>query len=148
MPDHRGIRWDATTRGFWPKVISDDKGTRLRMMAAVNTPEGKLLASDGKRIVGQVFYEGLSTLGNTGLIDHIRTQRQIGRGMWLGSFSSSAMYDQNGKEVSQSITLAENPDSRTMDRFRTGCFWTWSRKSGRLNVARVVWTRARGEGLG
>src|ERR1700722_487139 len=129
---------NATTKGAWPKVIQDTRGMRLKMIAGNMNAEGKLLSSDGKRIVGQVFYEGLSTLGNTGLADHIKEQRVLGQDV-VGKFSSSQEFEVEGKNVSQSITLAKASPSH-YGHVQDWLLLDMVPNSGRLPVSRVIWT--------
>jgi len=134
---------DATTRGGWPKVTRTDEGLALKMIPPKVNAEGKLLASDGKRVVGQMFYEGISTLGNTALFDHIRNQRALGQDV-VGKFTSDAKYEidlPNGqvKEENRSITLAKAAPSH-YGQVQDWILLDIVPKSGRLPVARVVWT--------
>ena len=134
----------ATTEGAWPRVIMDAAGKpRLRMTKPV-LRDGRIVGA-GDRIVGQYFYEGLSTLGNTGLQDHIRTQRVLGQDV-VGKFTSTMEEeDEQGRATSRSFTLAKASPSH-YGHVQDFLLLVLVPRTGAMPVARVLWTAHEAKG--
>jgi len=134
----------ATTEGEWPKVvIGADGKARLRMTKPI-LRDGRIVGA-GERIVGQYFYEGLSTLGNTGLQDHINTGRVLGQDV-VGKFMSSwDEEDVNGKALTKSIALSKAAPSH-YGQVQDFLLLNMVPRTGAMPVARVIWTAHEAKG--
>jgi hypothetical protein len=91
------------SEGSWPKVFQKaDKSWGIRMVRPL-VQDGKLMHSDGKRVIGQYLIEGLSTIGSCGVQDHVRHQRPMwGTGKESGtSYNSEIPFEVPGGSSAQ-----------------------------------------------
>ena len=123
------------SEGAWPTITDAGK---LRMSRPV-WRDGKLVASDGKHIVGQVFLEGLNTLATVGMQDHINTGRKLAQDVVTPFQSVVAEVDASGKESQRSLLLASAAPAHygQVQRFLLDDLVP---RFGKLAVDRVVWT--------
>jgi hypothetical protein len=133
----------ATTEGEWPKVIVAPDGRPRLRMSKPKFKDGRIVGA-GDRIVGQYFYEGLSTLGNTGLQDHIRTQRVIGQDV-VGKFTSTMEEADGDKALTRTLSFAKAAPSHYAQ-VQDFLLLDLVPRTGSMPVARVVWTAHEAKG--
>lgn len=127
----------AVAEGEWPKVVLVGDKPKLRMLRP--QMRGGRLVGAGDRIVGQYLFEGISTLGNVGLQDHIRTQRVIGQDV-VGKFTSSIdEEDEAGKVKALQMSFAKVAPSH-YGQVQDFILLDLVPRSGRMPVTRVIWT--------
>ena len=128
----------AVTEGEWPKVVIGPDGKPKLRMLKPGFRGGRIIGA-GDRIVGQYFFEGISTLGNVGMQDHIRTQRAIGQDV-VGKFTSTVdEEDEKGKLVSRVMTFAKAAQSH-YGQVQDWILLDLVPRTGRMPVSRVIWT--------
>jgi len=128
----------ASTEGEWPKVVIGPDGKAKVRMTKPIYQDGKIVGASGK-IVGQYFYEGISTLGNLGMQDHIRAQRSIGQDV-VGKFSSTVdEEDSAGKPTSRQIVFAKAAPSH-YGQVQDWILLDLVPRTGKMPVSRVIWT--------
>jgi len=128
----------AVTEGEWPRVVAGPEGKlKLRMVKPV-FKEGRIIGA-GDRVVGQYFFEGISTFGQAGMQDHLRAQRQIGQDV-VGKFVST--FDEegaDGKTSPRSMTFAKAGQSH-YGQVQDWILLDMVPRTGAMPVERVIWT--------
>jgi hypothetical protein len=128
----------AITEGEWPKVVIGQDGALKLRMVKPSFKDGRILGPGG-RVVGQYFFEGISTFGNTGLQDHIKSQRQLGQDL-VGKFISLMdEEDSAGKVTQKSMTFAKAAPSH-YGQVQDFILLDMVPRTGKMPVTRVVWT--------
>src|SRR4026209_2773635 len=92
------------SEGAWPRA---DATAKKLVMAGARLQDGRLLASDGKTLVGQYAIEGLSTISGMLMQDHIRNLRKIAEDI-VGDFTAAVevqQTDPQGKVTQGTETL-------------------------------------------
>lgn len=124
--------------GAWPQVVVRNGGRILVMSPTPRDSEGRMLCRNGKRIT-QYAIEGISTIGDATLQDHIRQQRKIGQDT-VGTFSDVVVeHDPAGKEVPRSITFAKAAPSH-YGQVQDFILLDLVPRFGVMPVSRVFWT--------
>lgn len=139
LPDPWGVMADLM-EGFWPKVVEGKGGPKLRMVP-LQRKDGRLLFGPPgeERVVGLMAFEGISTIGNTGLQDHIRTGRQVGEKP-VGVFTSKVEEESSsGLVTEKEVKLAKAAPSH-FGQVQDWILLNLVPKSSNLPVRYVVWT--------
>jgi len=131
-------------KGYWPELKTDSKGTRF-VFKQPTYVDGKMLASDGKRKVGQYIIEGLATISEVLLQDHADHAKE------RPAFGSG----EGGVTTFKSVVEVEGPGGRisteesTVGRAVAGHFgWVQNfvlsvlvpRFSDLKAISRILWT--------
>lgn len=128
----------AATEGEWPKIVVDREGKPKLRMVKPSFKEGRIMGA-GDRVVGQYFWEGISTLGNLGLQDHIRVQRSLGQDV-VGKFVSTMdEEDAAGKVATRNVLFAKAAPSH-YGQVQDWVLLDLVPRTGRMPVRRVIWT--------
>lgn len=133
------------TEGEWPLVVIGSDGKPRKRMQQGTFKDGRIVGSEG-RIVGQYFFEGLSTLGNVGLLDHVRTQRVFGQDV-VGKFTSTEeTIDAAGKVATTSSMIFAKAAPSHYQQVQDYLLLDLVPRTGSMPVARVVWTAHEAKG--
>lgn len=134
------------SEGAWPRP--DATGTKL-VLTAPRTQDGRLLASDGKTLVGQCAIEGLSTISAMLMQDHIRNLRKIAEDI-VGDFSGNVevqSQDSSGKIKQETVTLKFGKSGRAhFGHIQDFVLLDLVPRFATLPVARVIWTAHEAKG--
>jgi hypothetical protein len=122
------------SEGYWPKLSPD--GKKLVMSAPTRNAEGRIV-SDGRE-VGQYAVEGISTISDMLMQDHIRNLRKIAEDI-VGDFAVSVDVESQGRGSTETLKFGKSARAHyghvqdfvlldLVPRFAT------------LPVSRVLWT--------
>jgi len=127
----------AATEGEWPTIAATPAGPRLRMVKPT-LRDGRIIGA-GNRVVGQYFWEGISTLAACAMQDHIRTGRKVGEGV-VGQFSSQIDEEGlDGKVAARTWSMAKSAPSH-YGQVQDFILLDLVPRTGKMPCTRVIWT--------
>ena len=130
----------AVAEGSWPSGVKQtDRGPRLELAKPSRDAEGYILGSGGRRVT-QYFWEGLSTISNLVMRDHIRSGRAVGQEQ-VGKFASEVLID--GQIQTRNLSKAAPSHYGHVQDF---VLLDLVPRTAQLPVSRVVWTAHQSKG--
>lgn len=134
------------SEGAWPRV---DATAKKLVMQAGRFEGGRLLAGDGKSLVGMLAIEGLSTISAMLMLDHIRNLRKIAEDI-VGDFTGTVDVQTiapDGKLSQATETMKFGKSGRAhYGHIQDFVLLDLVPRFATLPVARVVWTAHEAKG--
>lgn len=126
------------SEGAWPEVVNGPDGKpKLRMVKPTFDASGQLVSSTGAPVT-QYAIEGISTLGDMLLQDHIRQQRKIGQDV-VGTFTDAVQEWDGTRETTKTVSFAKASPSH-YGQVQDFILLDLVPRFGALPVNRVIWT--------
>lgn len=122
------------SEGAWPRVTPDAK---LSVSAPVKK-DGRILACDGKHLIGQIAIEGLKTIADALMQDHIRNLRKIAQDI-VGDFTDTVVVQTGAQSAPITEHFGKSAEAH-YGQVQDFMLLDLVPRFGALPVHKVIWT--------